>query len=94
MNIALENKLKFQNMQETSSAENLQKTSIDEDIKITIPMVENDLVNASTTFINLKNDEPVGLDFNKFLNPNESSMDLGYSNDLSVITEVGLSKIS
>lgn len=88
MNIALENKQKFQTIQENSASEILQKSSIDEEIKLNIPSCENEMVNASTTFINLNHDEPVGLDFNKFLNPDESLMDTGYSNDLSVITEV------
>ena len=90
MNIALENKARNLNLE--IKGENLQKKEMEEEVKINNPIPskrQQDLVNASTTFINLNSDEPVGLDLNKFLSPEESMIDTGYSNDLSVITELG-----
>ena len=84
MNIALENNIKFENK------EKLKKRIIEEEIKINLPINNSDLVNVSTTFMNITSDEPLGLDLNKFLNsnPDETLPEISYSNDLSIITQV------
>ena len=86
----MENNQKVINMQDQlNKNEKLIKKDIDEEIKLNLPisLKNQDLVNVSTTFINFKDNEPVGLDLNNFNELNES-INMGYSNDLSVITEV------